>query len=79
MYCLVIGDSLDPGFGPAASALDVQPVDLRHGYSDAGELFRGITLGVEDSPMPGFENFGAWGNPGPREPRTVAYEELGGK
>ena len=30
-------------------------------------------------PMPGFENFGAWGNPGPREPRTVAYEELGGK
>lgn len=43
------------GLGPAAAALDVQPVDLRYGYSDAGQLYRGITLGVEGSPMPGFD------------------------
>jgi glyoxylase-like metal-dependent hydrolase (beta-lactamase superfamily II) len=30
-------------------------------------------------PLPGFETFGPFGNPGPREPRTCAYEELGGK
>lgn len=27
-------------------------------------------------PLPGFETFGPFGNPGPREPRTCAYEEL---
>jgi glyoxylase-like metal-dependent hydrolase (beta-lactamase superfamily II) len=30
-------------------------------------------------PLKGFETFGQFGNPGPREPRTCAYEELGGK
>ena len=30
-------------------------------------------------PLKGFETFGPFGNPGPREPRTCAYEELGGK
>ena len=30
-------------------------------------------------PMPGFEAFGPFGNPGAREPRSVAYEELTSK
>jgi glyoxylase-like metal-dependent hydrolase (beta-lactamase superfamily II) len=30
-------------------------------------------------PLKGFETFGPFGNPGAREPRTCAYEELGGK
>lgn len=31
---------------------------------------------ADAGPLPGFEDFGPWGRPGPRESRTCAYEEL---
>ncbi len=81
----IFGHSLNPTIPVTGSRADVMKfrdylsavLAFVGGQIKAGKS-RDEVMAMRD-PLPGFETFGPFGNPGAREIRTVAYEELGGK